>query len=141
MSTPYDYNKITSDMYGPRRKIRCAIVALLNITFTDRNLKLIPTKSRALRKNEIHELMITDENSEPGDTVNRVSAIAFFEVKEGGLAVFGDKVEVEEKKLGILAGYDYTHMPNHMNVVVKADSLEAPLLRVGDEMLILVANS
>jgi hypothetical protein len=141
MSAPYDYSKITPDLYGLRRRIECEIVALLHITFKDRNLELIQTKSRALKKHEIHELMITDEEAGPGETVNRVSAIAFFEVKTGGLVVFDDCVDVKGKNLGVVAGYDLTHMPNHMNVVVKADSLEIPPLGVGDNLIIRARTS
>jgi hypothetical protein len=130
---PYDMKLITPSVYGDRRPVIGEIVALLHITFEDRNLELIPARSRGLRKNEIHELMITDEeNAGPGGGADRVSAIAFFEVLEGGLAVVGDKVSIEGKPLGRVAGYDLTHMPNHMNVLVKAESLDAGAIEVGD---------
>ncbi len=38
------------------------------------------------------------------------------------------------KALGALAGYDETHMPNHMNVVVKTPSLDESEIRVGDKV-------
>ena len=41
---------------------------------------------------------------------------------------------IEGEKLGSLAGYDVTHMPNHINVIVKTDSLNNPTLRVGDRV-------
>jgi hypothetical protein len=130
---PYDPNLITPSVYGDRRPVTGEIVALLHITFEDRNLELIPSRSRGLRKNEIHELMITDEeDASPGGGADRVSAIAFFEVIEGSLAVVGDKVSIEGRLLGRVAGYDMTHMPNHMNVLVKADNLEAGPIEVGD---------
>jgi hypothetical protein len=130
---PYDMNLITPSVYGDRRPVRGEIVALLHITFEDRNLELIPARSRGLRNNEIHELMITDEEEAgPGGGTDRVSAIAFFEVLEGGLAVVGDKVSIDGKPLGRVAGYDLTHMPNHMNVLVKAESLDHDPLEVGD---------
>ncbi len=46
----------------------------------------------------------------------------------------GDKVSVGAKPLGVLAGYDETHMPNHMNIVVKTPSLDKPEIRVGDKV-------
>jgi hypothetical protein len=132
---PYDPNLITPSVYGDRRPVIGEIVALLHITFEERNLELIPSRSRGLRRNEIHELMITDEEEvSPGGGADRVSAIAFFEVIEGGLAVVGDKVSIEGRLLGRVAGYDMTHMPNHMNVLVKADSLDAGSLEVGNKI-------
>jgi hypothetical protein len=130
---PYDPNLITPSVYGDRRPVTGKIVALLHITFEDRNLELIQSRSRGLRRNEIHELMITDEEEAgPGGGADRVSAIAFFEVKEGGLAVVGDKVSIGGRPLGRVAGYDMTHMPNHMNVLVKAETLDAGPIEVGD---------
>ena len=130
---PYDPNLITPSVYGDRRPVTGEIVALLHITFEDRNLELIHSRSRGLRKNEIHELMITDEeDAVPGGGADRVSAIAFFEVLEGGLAVVGDKFSIAGRLLGRVAGYDMTHMPNHMNVLVKSETLDAGPIEVGD---------
>jgi hypothetical protein len=132
---PYDPKLITPSVYGDRLPVLGEVVALLHITFQDRGLKLIQARSRALLKNEIHELMITDEEgAAPDGGADRVSAIAFFEVKRGGLAVVEDEVLIGGRALGALAGFDMTHMPNHMNVLVKSASLEAPPIRVGDEV-------
>ena len=96
-------------------------------------MSLIHSRSRGLRKNEIHELMITDEeDTAPGGGADSVSAIAFFEVLEGGLAVVGDKFSIADRLLGRVAGYDMTHMPNHMNVLVKSETLDAGPIEVGD---------
>jgi hypothetical protein len=43
-------------------------------------------------------------------------------------------VWIEDKFLGKLVGYDMTHMPNHMNIVVKTESLDEPDQRVGDRI-------
>jgi hypothetical protein len=132
MSSPYDFKRITPSVYGYRRPVKGEVVALLHVYFEDRGLKLIETKSRTLCKYEIHELMITDEEAAPGDGANRVRAIAFFEVKQPGLVVVGDSLSINNKKLGNVAGYDETHMPNHMNILVKAESIEEPIINIGD---------
>ena len=134
VTAPYDFRRITPGVYGKRRQVEGEVVALIHVSFQDRGLRLIETKSRAVRLNEIHELMITDEDAQPGGGADRVRAIAFFEVSESGLIVVGDKVSVGNKTLGTLAGYDETHMPNHMNMVVKAPSLDEPEIRVGDRV-------
>lgn len=132
---PYDPNLITSSVYGDRRPVIGEVVAILNVTFKERGLNLIQSKSRALIKNEIHELMITDEETAaPGGKANRVSAIAFFEAKNGGLIVVGDIATLNDNYLGVVAGYDMTHMPNHMNVLLKTGSLKPPSLKVGDRV-------
>jgi hypothetical protein len=133
---PYDPNLITPSVYGDRRPVIGDVVALLHVTFEERGLKLIQSKSRAFVKDEIHELMITDEEgAAPGGGTDRVSAVAFFEVKGGGLIVVGDRLTLNDGFLGVVAGYDMTHMPNHMNVLLKTESLEAPALNVGDKLV------
>jgi len=133
---PYDPRLITPKVYGDRRPVEGEVAALLHITFERRGLKLIQARSRAMPLSEIHELMITDEEEAgPGGGADRVSAIAFFEVKRGGVVVVGDEVSVGGKVLGKLAGFDLTHMPNHMNVLVKTKSLKAPSINVGDPIV------
>ncbi len=135
MSAPYDFRRITPSVYGDKRPVEGEVVALLHVKFEDRGLEFIQTKSRTVKLNEIHELMITDEqDAAPGGKAGRVRAIAFFEITRSGLIVVGDEVTIEGRKLGILAGYDVTHMPNHINVVVKTETLDEPVLRVGDRV-------
>jgi hypothetical protein len=135
MSSPYDFKRITPSVYGDKRPVEGEVVAILHVEFEDRGLEFIQTKSRTVKLNEIHELMITDEqDSAPGGRANRVRAIAFFEITKSGLIVVGDQVTIEGRKLGTLTGYDVTHMPNHINVVVKAETLDEPVLRVGDRV-------
>jgi len=135
MSSPYDFKRITPSVYGDKRPVEGEVVAILHVKFEDRGLELIQTKSRTVKLNEIHELMITDEqDAAPGGGADRVRAIAFFEITKSGLIVRGDNVSINGKKLGTLAGYDVTHMPNHINVVVKTETLDEPILRVGDRV-------
>lgn len=123
----------TSKVYGDRRPVIGTVVALLHITFESRGLQLIEARSRALLLNEINELMITDEEgAAPGGVADRVSAIAFFEIKQGGVAIVGDQVFVSGKLLGQLAGFDLTHMPNHKNLLVKMENFEFSSIKVGD---------
>jgi hypothetical protein len=135
MTTSYDFKKITPSVYGYRKPVKGEVVALLHVYFEERGLELIETKSRALCRNEIHELMITDEEgASPGEGANRVRAIAFFEVKTPGLIVVGDRASINGERIGNVAGYDQTHMPNHMNILIKSDKMDEPLIRVRDQV-------
>ncbi len=98
---PYDPKKITPDLYGDRSPVEGRVVAILHVSFKDRGLKLIDTKSRAVLKHEIHEIMITDEKkAAPGGGADRVAAVAFFEITKGGLIVTGDRVTAAGTKIG-----------------------------------------
>ena len=133
--SPYDTKKITSSLYGDRSPVEGKIVAILHVSFKDRGLKLIDTKSRAVLKHEIHEIMITDEKAAaPGGGANSVAAVAFFEIDKGGLIVTGDTVTVAGHKIGDLVGYDENHMPNHLGIILYAPTLDEPSLAVGDKI-------
>jgi hypothetical protein len=135
-SSPYDTKKITPNLYGDRRSVEGEIIAILHISFKDRGLKLLDTKSRAVLKHEIHELMVTDEKeAAPGGGADRVSAVAFFEIINGGLIVSGDEVTIEGRPIGNLVGYDMNHMPNHMNILVRASSIDEPTITVGEKIV------
>ena len=55
------------------------------------------------------------------------AAIAFIEITQGGNIVNGDEVKIDGEEFGHLAGFDYNHMPNHMNIVVETDSIGIPI--------------
>jgi hypothetical protein len=55
------------------------------------------------------------------------AAVAFIEITQGGNIVNGDEVRVDGEPIGNLAGFDYNHMPNHMNILVETKSLDLPL--------------
>ncbi len=132
---PYDPKKITSNLYGERSPVEGKIVAILHVSFKDRGLKLIDTKSRAVLKHEIHEIMITDEKkAAPGGGADRVAAICFFEITRGGLIVTGDVVTAAGHEIGGLIGYDENHMPNHLGIILYAPTIDEPKLAVGDKI-------
>lgn len=96
------------------------LVCILDARAPQRGLELCSYPSRAVLKHEIHELILTAESTAaPGQTVDRISYLAYFEVLEGGVLWVGDRVMIAGKAVGTLAGYDLTHFPNHMNIIIK----------------------
>ena len=105
--------------YAANRPVKGAVITVLNSTHEQRGLKLIPTYSRALPKNSIHELIATDEaDKKPGDTANRIAYLAFFEVSRGGCIIVGETLFVDGKAIGEIIGFDETHEPNHLNIII-----------------------
>ena len=110
---------VTLATYAANRPVQGGVVTVLDSTHEARGLKLIPTYSRALRKDSIHELIATDEIGKgPGDGVDRIAYIAFFEVVRGGCIVVGETLFVGGQAVGVILGFDETHEPNHINVIV-----------------------
>ena len=105
----------------PHVPLEARFVAVLKDHRDGRGMQLIRARTRAVRRYEIHEFMITDEvdTALPGNEVTDVSYIAFAEFQTGGMLVEGDKVAVNGEEIGEIAGFDETHMPNHQNIVIR----------------------
>ena len=106
----------------------------------DRGLHLISPFTRAVKVNEIHEFILTDETgAKPATIVNRIGYLCFAEIKKGGAIMFGDKVMVEGQIIGEICGFDETHMPNHINIILRTDERKTGFelnIAVGQQMLI-----
>ena len=110
---------VTLSTYAANRPVEGEAVTVLDSTHEARGLNLISTYSRALKKNSIHELIATDEaDQKPGGTANRIAYLAFFEVTRGGCIIAGVTLFVDGQPVGEIVGFDETHEPNHINIVV-----------------------
>ena len=110
-------------IYSERRPVRGEVVTVIDVLFDSSNIDLADSWSRAVPRGEIHEIMIWN----PREDENDAAAIAFIEITQGGNVVNGDEVKINGEPIGNLVGFDYNHMPNHMNVVVETKSLKLPL--------------
>lgn len=110
-----------ADPYASKSPVVGRVVAVLRGTTEQRGLQITGFRSRAVPAGEIHELMITDEDAPLESTVNRVALLAFFEVTSGGVLLIGDRVVAGDIELGVVAGFDETHMPNHQNVCLRGN--------------------
>jgi hypothetical protein len=119
---PYSAGLVQKNPFVKRRKTLGEIVAVMDLKLLTRRLILIEPQSRALKRGEIHELILTDEErAKPGTEVSRVAYLCMFEVKEGGVVVVGDSVVSRGVVLGHVVGFDETHAPNHINIVLRND--------------------
>ena len=64
---------------------------------------------------------MTPEPASPGSRVGSIAYLAFVEFQNGGVLLSGDKVFVDGDEVGEVAGYDMSHFPNHMNLVVRGE--------------------
>jgi hypothetical protein len=124
---------VTLSTYAANRPVEGEVVTVLDSAHETRGLKLITTYSRALRKNSIHELIATDEpGQKPGGTANRIAYLAFFEVTRGGCVIVGETLCVDGRPVGEIVGFDETHEPNHINIVIGVKRrATGPQLQIG----------
>ncbi|HMM20142.1 MAG TPA: hypothetical protein PKA10_05330 [Selenomonadales bacterium] len=119
---PYAAGKLSTNPYAKKTPVHGPLVVVLDGQMENRGLELITPISRCLRTHDIHELILTDEaEARPGAKVDRIAYLGFFSVAQGGVLVSGDRVYLNERPVGVLAGFDETHMPNHLNIVIRTD--------------------
>jgi len=113
----------TPHIYRERRPVKGEVVTVIDVTFESSGIDLVNAWSRAVPRGEVHEIMVWSPLEEGDDA----AAVAFIEITQGGNIVNGDEVRLDGEVVGKLAGFDYNHMPNHMNIVVEMKSLDLPL--------------
>ncbi len=130
MNDPYAAGKFTANPYAAKTDVTGSLVVVLQGTMADRGLELIKPISRCIRRHDIHELILTDEpDARPGSRVDRIAYLGFAAIDAGGVIVSGDEVRVNGRYIGTLVGFDETHMPNHLNIVIRDDRLADGLAR------------
>lgn len=115
---PYARAMFSQHPYVQKTDVGGEVVVLLRGKYPHRGLNLINPISRALNAGDVHELIVTAEEAKPGGTVESIAYIGFFAVQEPGVIVVGDEVKIGTEVIGLLAGFDETHMPNHLNIVI-----------------------
>ena len=121
MTDPYKAGMFSQSPYASKREVSGRLAVVLRGKLEDRGLSMIPPISRAVQKNDIHELIITDEaGAGPGKRVDRIAYAGFVEIINGGVLLAGDQLVCAGRSLGSIAGFDQTHLPNHLNIVVLA---------------------
>jgi hypothetical protein len=104
--------------------VRASLVKLLFHRRTERGMTLIPEQSRCVRAGEVHELLTTDHSGlTAGSRVDQVGFLGFVELGNAGVLDVGDHVLVSGRQIGVVAGFDACHFPNHYNIVVAATAL------------------
>lgn len=110
----------TKTPYSVKRDVHGLVVAVFHARASARELQLTVHPSRAVLKHEIHELLVTnDQQAGRNRTVNQVAYIGCVEMTVGGMILAHDRVEIAGKEVGRVVGFDETHSPNHMNIVLR----------------------
>jgi len=115
---------INADIYIKKCEVIFKIVVVMDLKMDKRGLVLIPQQSRAVRQHDVHEFIVTEEEKSLGEKINKVAYIGFAEALNSGLIVRDDRVYIEGKEIGRVLGFDETHAPNHINIVIKVDDLK-----------------
>jgi hypothetical protein len=123
---PHRERVLDSDFpYVAARTLEGRLVCVLDARSERRGMQLEVHPSRAIRAGEIHELALTDDPAAaPGVRVDRVAYVGFVEFERGGVAVVGAQAFLGDRDLGRVVGFDSTHFPNHLNILVRSTEWE-----------------
>lgn len=103
-------------MFHKKKTLPARWVAIMNHRRSDRGLTLSPYKTRCVVAGDIHEFLVCAEDGAK-QVIESVSYLGFAEFLSGGVLAIGDMVKVAESYAVRILGFDFTHMPNHMNIV------------------------
>lgn len=121
---PYALGIVPPQPFAAKLPLRGQLVAVLRVTFERRGLALEPFGSRAFPDGAVAELCVTDEpEARPGNVVQRAAYLGFVRFPCGGLVVVGERCSIGGETVGTVAGFDTSHEPNHLNIVLRADHL------------------
>ncbi|MCC6935256.1 MAG: hypothetical protein IT333_01975 [Thermomicrobiales bacterium] len=129
---------VFGDPYASSSAVVGRVVAVLRGVTETRGLALAGHRSRAVTTGAVHELMITDEDARQEGRVDRVALLAFVEILEAGVILLDADVTIGDASVGVIAGFDETHMPNHQNICLRGDLQdgESRSIAVGDKVVI-----
>lgn len=129
---------VFGDPYASSSAVVGRVVAVLRGVTETRGLALAGHRSRAVTAGAVHELMITDEDARQEGRVDRVALLAFVEILEAGVILLDADVTIGSASVGVIAGFDETHMPNHQNICLRGslEDGESRSIVVGDNVII-----
>ena len=123
MTDPYASVKLVNT-YHKKSDVTGKLVVVLHGRLEDRGCKLIIQPSRCVRADEVHELILTDQKDEkPGGTVDRIAYLGFFAADVSGVIIAGDTLTIGGRKFGTVLGFDETHAPNHLNILIAGERI------------------
>jgi hypothetical protein len=119
---PYDNGLVSPILRVIKDPIQARTVGILTNKSIERKMPLISSSSRTVRLNDVHELVCTDESRMPGEIVRDICYLAFIAFEESGVLAIGDILEVEGEFFGEIIGFNETHAPNHINIVIRVET-------------------
>jgi hypothetical protein len=112
---------------GPRfsgkRPVFGRWVAVLDHVRRDRGLRLNGFRTRCIRSGDVHEILVVRESVAGSSTWDEVGYLGFGVFDIAGVLAAGDLCYAGDRLIGVLLGFDNTHEPNHMNVVLRAPEI------------------
>lgn len=118
--------RIPAETYVAKRPIEAEVTYVASLRIQGRNLELASYEGRTVNTHEIHEVIFVDQaDIGPGSTVRDAAYLGFIEILAGNKIQTGDDLYIDDDYAGTVAGFDLTHYPNHINIVVRVVEMKS----------------
>jgi L-arabinose 1-dehydrogenase len=124
--------------------LTAALVATFDRVRTDRAMTLAAYTTRCIRAGDVHELLVAAPRTSRHETLQHVGYLGFAEFERGGVMEVGDAVTFAGRHAFRVLGFDETHAPNHLNIVLAAPQVTTGFrlgLEVGEMLVVRAADA
>lgn len=97
---------------------RLDFVMILGHVRDDRIMKAAAYVTRCVRAGEIHEFVKVPDVADASDQYRGAAYVGFAEFRNAAVIHVGQGLWINETLVGKIVGFDETHLPNHMNILI-----------------------
>jgi hypothetical protein len=116
-------------------EVDARFVAVMDTAQTDRGMIASEFHTRCVQRSEVHELICLQHNDDGLVDLNDAWYLGFIAFSQSCVLAKGMRFECRGRTLGMLAAFDTTHTPNHLNILLCTPSPKTGKglgIRVGD---------
>lgn len=101
--------------------VELTFVMVLGHDRADREMEKGSFATRCVQAGEVHELVAVNAGTLDNGKYHGASYLGFVTFNGPAVIYLGESLFIEGKFIGVLGGFDYTHFPNHMNILIETE--------------------
>ena len=101
--------------------VEITFVMVLGHDRADREMEKGSFLTRCVQAGEVHELVAVKANTLDNGKYHGASYLGFVTFNGPAVIYVGESLLIDGKQIGVLGGFDYTHFPNHMNILIETE--------------------
>ena len=101
--------------------VEITLVMVLGHSRAEREMEQGKYMTRCIKAGEVHELVAVAAHTLSDGKYHGASYIGFAEFNSSAVIHVGEKVFLGAAYVGVVGGFDYTHFPNHINILIEAE--------------------
>jgi hypothetical protein len=101
--------------------VEITFVMVLGHDRADREMEKGSFLTRCVQAGEVHELVAVSAKTLDKGKYRGASYLGFVTFNGPAVIYVGESLLIHGKQIGVLGGFDYTHFPNHMNILIETE--------------------